>query len=368
MYSKILACSAEINPDPSQQQRMRRLLSFDVDFDFLINVAIREGLAGLLYKNLKTSGLLGTLSQSQRERLQSLYYRTVIANLRLFHDLKKILDKLNQKKIKVVLLQGVVLLQHVYDDIGLRPMTDIDFWVLKKDYAGLINVLSIQDYKRDPLYPNTFRKGSTTFDFHTHILWADRIRAHKLLLTKSQEYIYQEARILHINGQKALCLSPYDEVLYLSLHALKHNVERLIWLVDIKNILATWKRSDWAGLINRARELGQEKTVSFIFFLLLHMFDFNLPPEAWRLMEKKRLNFLERKVLWRRVKKDSLPAWSPLVLFSTGKGLRKSFFIIFETLFPRPEILRQVFEDTPNRKVWQLYGMRVLQLLGMIRE
>jgi len=368
MYLKILTCATDVNPDPCRQQRIRRLVSFDVDFDFLINVAIREGLAGLLYKNLKTSGLLGTLSQKQRERLQSLYYRTVIFNLKLFHDLKEILQMLNRKKIKVVLLQGAALFPQVYGDIGLRPMTDIDFWVLKKDYPGLISVLSSQGYERDPIYPNTFRKGSTTFDFHMHILWADRIRAHKFLLAKSQECIYKETRIIHFEGQKALCLSPYDQILYLSLHALKHNVDRLIWLVDIKNILTSWKRPDWAGLINRTRELGQEKTISFIFFLLLHMFDFKLPPEAWRLMEKKRLNFLERKVLWRRIKKDSLPVWSPLVLFSSGKGLRKSFSLVFETLFPRPEILRQVFEDTPNRKVWQLYGMRILQLLGMIRE
>lgn len=368
MYLKILTCATDVNPDPCQQQRIRRLVSFDVDLDYLINTAIKEGLAGLLYKNFMKSGLMETLDRKQRERLQSLYYRTVIFNLKLFHDLKEILQLLNRKKIKVVLLQGAALFSQVYGDIGLRPMTDIDFWVLKKDYTGLISVLSSQGYERDPIYPNTFRKGSTTFDFHMHILWADRIRAHKLLLAKSQECIYQETRIIHFEGQKALCLSPYDQILYLSLHALKHNVDRLIWLVDIKNILTSWKRADWAGLINRTRELGQEKTISFIFFLLLHMFDFKLPPEAWRLMERKRLNFLERKVLWRRIKKDSLPIWSPLVLFSTGMGLRKSFSLVFETLFPRPEILRQVFEGSPNRKVWQLYGMRILQLLGMIRE
>jgi len=368
MYLKILTCATDVNPDPCRQQRIRRLVSFNVDFDFLINTAIKEGLAGLLYKNFMKSGLMEILDRKQRERLQSLYYRTVIFNLKLFHDLREILQLLNRKKIKVVLLQGAALFPQIYGDIGLRPMTDIDFWVLKGDYPGLISVLSSQGYERDPIYPNTFRKGSTIFDFHTHILWADRIRAHKLLLPKSQECIYQETRIIHFEGQKVLCLSPYDQILYLSLHALKHNLNRLIWLVDIKNILTSWERSDWAGLINRTRELGQEKTISFIFFLLLHMFDFKLPPEAWRLMERKRLNFLERKVLWRRIKKDSLPVWSPLVLFSTGKGLKKSFSLVFETLFPRPEILRQVFEDTPNRKVWQLYGMRILQLLGMIRE
>ncbi|RJR13306.1 30S ribosomal protein S1, partial [Candidatus Parcubacteria bacterium] len=35
-------------------------------------------------------------------------------------------------------------------------------------------------------------------------------------------------------GEKVQVLSPRDQVLYLSLHAFKHNLERLLWLVDIK--------------------------------------------------------------------------------------------------------------------------------------
>jgi hypothetical protein len=364
---KILACSTELNPDPYQQQRMRHLMSHDIDVDHLINMAIKEGLSGLLYKSLMKSSVLETLDHIQRERLQSLYYQTVVFNLNLIHELKEVLHLLNQKKAQVVLLQGIALMQQIYDDIGLRPMTDIDLWVLQKDYPGLISILSSQGFQRDPIYPNTFRKGSTTFDLHTHILWADRIEARALLLTKGQEHIYHDTRIIHFEGQEVLCLSQYDQVLYLSLHALKHDVNRLIWLVDIKGLLADWKRSDWEALLNRARELGQEKTISYIFFLLLHLFDFRPPLEARRLLERKRLHFMEKKVLRGRIKKDSLPVWASLLLFSSEKGLHKRLSFILETLFPRPEILRQVFVDSPDLKVWQLYLRRVLQLFGMIK-
>jgi hypothetical protein len=364
---KILACSTELNPDPNEQGRLRRTMSHDMDVDHLINMAIKEGMAGLLYKNLMKSGMLETLEHRQTERLQSLYYQTVVFNLKLIHDLKEVLHLLNQGKIQVVLLQGISLLQQIYDDIGLRPMTDIDLWVLKKDYPDLIGVLRSQLYERDPVYPNTFWRGSTAFDLHTHILWADRIKARELLLAKSQEKIYQDTRVIHFEGQEALCLSRYDQVLYLSLHTLKHNVDRLIWLVDIKNLLADWKRSDWGGLMNRARELGQEKTIQYIFFLLLNLLDFRLPMEARQLLERKRLHFLEKKVLRERAKRDSLPVWAPLLLFSTGRGLQKHISFFMENLFPRPEILRQVFTDFPDCKVWHLYWKRVVQLIGMIK-
>lgn len=363
---KILACATELNPDSNQQKKMRKLMSLDVDVDHLINLAYREGMAGLLYKNLVKSDALESLGAEQKERLQTLYYQTVLSNLKLIQDLKEILNLLDKEKIRVVLLQGIALLQPIYDDIGLRPLTDIDLWVLQKDYAGLINILSSQGYERDHLYPNTFRKGSTIFDLHTQIPWADRIKASEMLFSRSQEDIYHETQAADFEGQEVLCLSQYDQVLLLGLHALKHNVSRLVWIVDIKSLLADWKSSDWKALINRAGDLGQEKTLVYIFFLL-RLFDFQLPSEASQLLDRKRLGFLEKKALEERIKRNSLPIWSPLLLISSGKGLRARFSFIIETLFPRSEILRQVFPGSANRKVWVLYLKRIAQLFGFIR-
>ena len=363
---KILACATELNPDSNQQEKMRQLMSHDVDVDHLISLAYREGMAGLLYKNLMKSGLLDKLGPEQRERLQTLYYQTVLSNLKLIQDLKEILHLLDKKKIRIVLLQGIALLQPIYDDIGLRPLTDIDLWVLQKDYASLISILDSQGYERDHLYPHTFRKGSTIFDLHTQIPWADRIKARKMLLAKSQEHIYSETQVADFEGQEVLCLSHCDQVLFSGLHALKHNVSRLVWIADIKSLLADWKSSDWEALINRARELGQEKILVYIIFLL-RLFDFQLPQEASQLLERKRLGFLEKKALEERIKRDSLPLWSPLLLISSGKGLKARFSFILETLFPRPEILRQVFPDSAGRKVWVLYLKRIAQLFGFIK-
>jgi hypothetical protein len=363
---KILACATELDPDSNQQKKMRQLMSVDVDVDHLINLAYREGMAGLLYKNLMKSGVLDNLDHEQKERLQTLYYQTVLSNLKLIQDLKEILQLLDKKKIRIVLLQGIALLQPIYDDIGLRPLTDIDLWVLPKDYAVLISILDSLGFERDRLYPNTFRKGSTILDLHTQIPWADRIKASEMLLSRSQEDIYSETQAADFEGQEVLCLGQYDQVLLLGLHALKHNVSRLVWIADIKSLLADWKSPDWEALINRAGELGQEKTLVYILFLL-RLFDFQLPSKASQLLERKRLGFLEKKALEVRIKRDSLPIWSPLLLISSRKGLKARFFFILETLFPRTEILRQVFPDSADRKAWVLYLKRVVQLFGFIR-
>ena len=141
---KLVACAATTQHNPSQQQRIQGLMSQNVDIDRLIDTAFKEGMTGFLYKSLMSSGVLDTIGEEQKERLQSLYYNTVAFNVKLLHDLGEVLELLDQENIQVVLLQGIALLQQIYDDVGLRPTTDIDLWVKEKDFSALVRILLSQ--------------------------------------------------------------------------------------------------------------------------------------------------------------------------------------------------------------------------------
>jgi hypothetical protein len=246
-------------------------------------------------------------------------------------------------------------------------MTDIDLWVQRKDYSNFTCILEDFGYQRDPLYPHTFRKGPTTLDLHTHILGGDRIKTRRLLLAKGQECIYQQTRVIEFEGERVRTLGKYDQVLYLCLHALKHNVERLMWLADVQNLVVHWNGSHWKALMDRAKELGQERCVVYVGFLLVHLLGFQPPKEVHQILAKRKLHALEKRVLRQRVTKGTLPPWSHLLLFSPGKRVHKTIPYILETLFPRPEIMRQVFEHSQGLCVWQLYCLRPIQLLGKIK-
>jgi hypothetical protein len=53
-------------------------------------------------------------------------------------------------------------------------------------------------------------------------------------------------------------------------------------------------------------------------------------------------------------------------LFSSELGAVNRFRFLLENLFPRIEVLRQVFPTPPDLRPWQLYGRRALQLIGML--
>jgi hypothetical protein len=309
--TRVLVQAAEVEPDKLKKEALLQAFTQQDDTDHLIALATDEGLACFLYRSLQRSGGLGRVSEKSLHRLQELYEQTVLFNLRLIHDLKEVLSPLNHEGIKVILLQGMALLQGVYrGSVGLRPMTDIDLWVLGPRYGQVSDLLRELGYERDQAYPNTFARGATTFDLHSHLLWADRIRARRHLLRGGQDAIYQEAVTVDVEGEEAFLLSPRDQVLHLSLHAFKHNLKKLIWLVDIKLLLQPFAPSDWEGLLGRARSLGLMRHLGYALYLLRHLVGFSPPPECRRLLADGSMGMIGRRLLRRRVEGYRLPSWN----------------------------------------------------------
>ena len=365
---QLLATATNIDPDENELQKIRHLVSMGIDADALINLALQEGLAGFLYRNLRKADALDAVGLAQSTELQTLYYICVRFNLKLVHDLKQILHRLNPSKCRVVLMQGIALLARLYSDFGLRPLSDIDLWVLPGERSALVNALISLGYRNDRIYPNTFKRGSTIVDIHTHIFWAERIKARGHLIKGDQMDIFHNSRLIDFEGEKVRCLGTRDHVLYLSLHLLKHNVERLIWLADIKNLVKEWNCPEWEALIARAENLGIKGSVFYLSYLLRDLLDFKTPAEAQRILQKGKPNFLENMILKRRKTKKAISTWGQLFLLTSGQKFKKRLSFFIETMFPRPQILRQVFARTPDLKVWQLYWRRSLQILGLFKS
>ena len=143
----------------------------------LVDAALREGVAGLLYRRLKTCGRLQALDGPARGRLESIYYLTIQTNLRFFAALKEIAEE----GVPFVLMQGAALLADTYPDPGLRPLSDIDLWVLPRNRERLMAVLSRLGFEENPLVPGVLRRSAVLVDVHMHLDWAQRIQARRFL-------------------------------------------------------------------------------------------------------------------------------------------------------------------------------------------
>jgi hypothetical protein len=116
-------------------------------------------------------------------------------------------------------------------------------------------------------------------------------------------------------------------------------------------------------LTERAEELGHKKTLLYVLYLLTRIFGTGLPVETYSFLNSWIPGTIEKRILQRRIDGHPIPTWAQLLMISNGRkfGERLSFF--YETLFPRPEVLRQVFANAPQLSVTQLYWRRVLQVI-----
>jgi hypothetical protein len=325
----------------------------------LVEAALREGLAGLLYQRLRACGRLAMLAAPEARRLESIYYLTLQTNLRYFSVLKEIAGR----GVPFVVMQGAALLAEIYPDPGLRPLGDIDLWVLPGNRERIGAVLVKLGFRETSMAPGVFRRGDVLVDTHVQLDWTERIRSSRFLFAVDIETIHRDCRRVSWDGLELFCLGRHDQVIYLTVHAIKHNLERLIWLADIQRLVASWQTADWEALRRRALQLGQEKVVAVLAYLRQALFGMQTPAAA---LAGLNLSALDRYLLRMR-KRGPLPKWSSLTLLSTGNCFRRLEFAL-ESTFPRPEVLRQVFADRRGRSDRALYGLRIRQLLGMIKS
>ena len=74
---QILLAASDVQPGNDLKDKLPGLMVQEFDQGRLIDMAVREGLAGLLYKNLKKTGVFGYLEHQHIQHLQSYFYLTV---------------------------------------------------------------------------------------------------------------------------------------------------------------------------------------------------------------------------------------------------------------------------------------------------
>ena len=98
----------------------------EMEWSEWLDCALGQGVAPLLYYRIKRARMEQAIPTQTLLLLQESYYQNAARNLRLLHELKIILEKLNIKDIPVVVLTGAFLAAKVYANPALRSMRDLD--------------------------------------------------------------------------------------------------------------------------------------------------------------------------------------------------------------------------------------------------
>ncbi|MFV1951387.1 MAG: nucleotidyltransferase family protein [Nitrospinota bacterium] len=380
----LLCCRELINGDKGDE--IKDILKKDLDWDIVLERARKDNLSPLLYYSLKRiNGCFKALPPYAAKELKRYYYYTSARNTFTYNELSKILKRLGDNGIDTILLKGAALAEVIYDEISLRPMTDVDLLIKREDFKKtneILNTLGFKAKDRAPdIYEAIFSSYLNTFDytnsggmaFSLHLHWHlinSTIPTHSYIHKINMDKIWRDADQVSISGSKTMILSPHHFIIHLSEHALRvrHSLNRLIFLLDISKTIQRFNdRLDWEKLIKESYEFNLHRMVYQALHLnKIYMATQSLPEYVIDRLRPARLSLGERIFMAYALKGKYPTGLSYTIHLSMNENFFQKIRFIYRTIFPPIRIVAQRGESITSRFKISHYIFRIIEVFSHI--
>ncbi|MBA3852815.1 MAG: hypothetical protein C0503_00280 [Gemmatimonas sp.] len=135
---------ARRQPPAESVARARVLASAGLRWDRVEALADHHGLAALVHSTLSQVAI--DLPRDVRRRLEASALQVATGNLAKFARWSALCSAFDAAGIRAVTMKGFHVVHSVYQDLGLRPVGDLDFLVAPEDVERSIQLLQEQDY------------------------------------------------------------------------------------------------------------------------------------------------------------------------------------------------------------------------------
>lgn len=333
-----------------------------IDWDYFLKTARSMRIAPFIYYNIKDKNF----NQDIVFKLKEEYKKNLFANILILDELKKVADSFFEPKIEFILLKGAALIQNVYPDFGVRPLSDLDLLIKFKDLKEANTILenlgftpleTALTYKRPKvlrdsstrsgsltglrLYEkNSYKRGKLTYiknsqkflkflDLHWELESFPFLRK---IINFNLEEIFDRAE--EVQDKKELrVLSPFDNLIYLCVHLSLHHSFELFWLLDIYLLIDKYyNKINWQDLILYCEEHNIETAVYFPLYYTKKYFKAAVPDYVLDRLKKSCscADYISRVIENRRIK--NLNYFLPIIL---QKGLILKLKFLYSALFDR---------------------------------
>lgn len=254
-----------------------------------------HGVAALVGRTLTTALPADAVPAHWRTRIEHDQRRQMLSNVSLLRTTVQIVQLLAAHGITAVPYKGVVLGWLLYGQVGMRHAGDVDILLRPEDVLAARRILTTESDLREA--PITAEMSPATLalylrEFNTVSLEdraADVLVELQWMLTRpylnvppASEQLLAELRPVQI-GDTTLMQPPIETILLmLSVHAAKHGWSRLVWLVDVHELLTRYPDLDWERVWQTAHAWRGERLLAATLALVAHLFARPLPPAAQR--------------------------------------------------------------------------------------
>jgi hypothetical protein len=256
-----------------------------IDWQILLDLAESHGVLPLFCINFS-----GELPETFVNRLHTQWAMAAF----LATELEGLLQQFCLQGIEVLSLKGPVMAEALYGKLGLRPSDDLDLLVQPQDFARAQAVLI--DLGFTPIsvvddYHQMFSRGATVVELHFAV-------APPSSPAMNLEAAWRRAQVMQLRGQRTRSFAKADLLVYLTIHGIKHEFARLIWVLDAVHALADLDEGDMGEALRIAHAIGVEGALLTTCELARCSFNLELPAEAVAAIARKPVISKQAGVMW----------------------------------------------------------------------
>jgi hypothetical protein len=291
--AELLLCCARTIKSPEVDGRIKALVQESLDWQYLLRMAHRHGLAPLLYRNIDAA-CPEAVPKDDSIHLWEHFHTNNLDNLYLTGELLRILNAFESSGIPAVPYKGPALAASIYGNLALREFVDLDILVHRHDFFEAEDLLTSLGY-RSPFRVAHAQKlasirsevehgfvhndGKSLVELHWNV--ADRHISFPLDI----ERLWKRLTYVSLGGTSVPSFAPEDMLLILCVHGSKHIWGRLIWVCDIAELIRVHQDIEWDRIMAQASALGGERMMLLSLFLANDLLGAPLP---WKVSQRVR--------------------------------------------------------------------------------
>jgi Uncharacterised nucleotidyltransferase len=281
---ELILCCARTKLDEATSGRIRAILRGPLNWSGAVAIAIDHHVETFLYENLKLVGD-GLAPAAWFDNLQERARKTGGMSVLCFSELVRIHEIFETAGVPLIPYKGPVLSWLAFGSLAQRRFVDLDFFVPHKEVARAGALLKSGGYESKFEIPEeltghsssvpgqyAFSREATRTQVELHTERTLRYFPVPLNFEKMSRRLVS----VELCGRTLRTFSIEDTVVMLCVHGAKHFWERLLWILDVAQLI-TVQEVDWALLARIAAKLESTRVLLLGLYLAHDLFDAPLP-------------------------------------------------------------------------------------------
>lgn len=337
----IVLLSALRLPDAAREEAVK-LARSDVDWEFLLESAIRHDIVPLLYSNIqKLDGV--TVPHTVFDDIRDISAQTVSSNSRLIPEAAAIAQEAKKRETYILFAKGPVLIADVYKEAGKRFFSDIDVFVSRDGACHFEKILRGRGYCQvegdDAGYRSqkVFRNSAgVTVDMQAGPVGRD---LHNSFIGFDFDNIYDRRRHVLLEGRDVPTLGIEDTLIYYTLHlSMHHSFQGLRWFVDIHEFISSYaEKIDWEEVMDIASVQKVKRPLFYALLFTKELYGTRVPDDVMDTLSRMHRR-MDRQILDRIRKRNNVVDYlAELFMFDS---LNDTFKFVFKSFIRYPYMLK----------------------------